>query len=110
MSLMTMAAVAIAACGSEPAVAPRASTTTSSLSRSLDGRTFLTTSITDDGKPKILVANTRISIGFNEATLTTTGSCNIGSGKYSIIERTLRVELMQTTEMACEESRMAQDD
>lgn len=107
--LILAALLTLAACGNDDTT-PGASSTTVPAAPDLDGRTFLSTDITENGKPKTLVAGSRIRLSFTDESLSVSGGCNIGSGPYSVVDGHLRVEPMGMTEMACDEPRMAQDD
>lgn len=76
----------------------------------LDGRTFLSTEVTENGVPRPLVAGTRISLRFHEGKLNADAGCNYLSGDYRVDATTLVVAQIATTELACMPStRMDQD-
>jgi heat shock protein HslJ len=108
---LLVAALGFAACGNDDTDSPRTDPpTTGAPSLDLDGRTFLSTDITDDGAPKTLVAGTRIRLGFADGALSVSAGCNSGGGDYTINDGVLVVDAIAMTEMACDDDRMAQDD
>jgi heat shock protein HslJ len=77
---------------------------------SLDGRTFLSTSVTDAGKAHQLVARTRIRISFKDGQISLSAGCNSMGGSYEVLNGLLNVGELATTDMACDQPRMAQDE
>ncbi len=79
---------------------------------SLDGRTFLSVSVTEDGSVKQLAPNTRIQLRFmDDGRLTATAGCNsLGADKVSTDDGKLTVGTMGGTEMGCDPVRHAQDE
>jgi heat shock protein HslJ len=77
---------------------------------SLDGRTFLSTSVTDGGKDHQLVAQTRIRISFKDGHISLSAGCNTMGGTYKVVNGLLNVGDLATTDMACDQDRMAQDE
>ena len=77
---------------------------------SLDGRTFLSTDVTDGGKVHQLVAQTRIRIFFRDSQLSLSAGCNSMGSSYKVLNGVLKVGDLATTEMACDQPRMAQDE
>jgi heat shock protein HslJ len=77
----------------------------------LDGRTFLSTKVTDKGADRPLVAGTTIRLTFNkDGQLGVNAGCNHMGGTYRIDGGTLRFEGGAMTEMGCDEPRHKQDD
>lgn len=76
---------------------------------SLAGRTFLSVSVTEGGAVRQLVAGTRIRLGFDAQAVSISGGCNAMGGQYSIEGGQLIVGSMFSTEMGCDQDRMAQD-
>jgi len=77
----------------------------------LDGRTFLSTKVTQKGADRPLVPGTSIRITFNkDGQLGVSAGCNHMGGTYRIDGGTLRFEGGAMTEMGCDEPRHAQDD
>lgn len=91
-----LAAGALAACQAAPT--------------SLVGRTFLSVATTENGAPKPLVAGTRIRLAFTNEGISAQAGCNSMGGDYGLENGRLVVGAMYTTEMACDEPRMAQDE
>lgn len=92
--------VALAACGTDDSPA----------TTDFDGRTFLSQSATDGGRPKDLVAGTQVVLRFADGRLTASAGCNILGGTYSLDGDALRVGALSTTEMACDRELMVQDE
>jgi heat shock protein HslJ len=92
--------LALTACGTE-----------SSAGGSLQGKTFLSTAVTEDGKPKQLVPKSRIRLAFTEdGRLIADAGCNsmqspvdTGDGKLSLDDQ------LSVTAMGCDQPRHAQD-
>ena len=104
-----MAAVALTAlltmtgCGS-------ATDESGSSSLDVDGRTFLSTSVTVDGEPMSLVSGTQLSLSFAGSTITANAGCNTLGGDATIDDGTLVVgNGLAMTEMGCDSDRMEQD-
>jgi heat shock protein HslJ len=76
---------------------------------SLDGRTFLSTSITTNGEPQDLVPGTRVRLSFSDGQLSASAGCNTMGGTYAIADGQLRVTGLATTEMGCDADRHDQD-
>jgi heat shock protein HslJ len=76
------------------------------------GRTFLSTSVTENGRPKPLVAGTRITLNFfsDGHRLGAQAGCNQMGGPASFEDGRLVVKDMSTTEMGCDPPRHAQDE
>jgi heat shock protein HslJ len=123
IAALALAGLALAACASAPAASPTtpptASPSTSPTASptpsdsaapvGLDGRTFLSVSITDGGEDRPLAPNTRISLSFDGANLGAHAGCNQMSSPYSLDGDVLVVGQMMTTEMACDPALMDQD-
>ena len=77
---------------------------------SLEGRTFLSTDVTDGGKVHQLVAQTRIRISFKDGQISLSAGCNSMGGTYKVLNGVLSVGDLATTDMACDQPRMAQDE
>jgi heat shock protein HslJ len=76
----------------------------------LDGRTFLSTAVTESGVPRPLVEGSRIRIAFNKGQVHADAGCNQLSGPYTVDGSALVVNELAMTEMACQPSeRMDQD-
>ena len=77
---------------------------------SLDGRRFLSTSVTADGVVRPLVAGTRVSLGFADGHLSASAGCNTLGAAYRIEDGRLRISGAGQTEMGCDPDRQAQDE
>ncbi len=74
------------------------------------GRTFLSTSVSEDGADKPLVEGTRIELSFgDDHRVSANAGCNILAGTGSIDEGRLAVGSLSMTEMGCSGGRMEQD-
>jgi heat shock protein HslJ len=76
----------------------------------LDARTFLSTSVKQDGADRPLVAGTRIRLSFTDGRIGLSAGCNIIGGNYRVDGATLVVDAAGMTEMGCDDARHAQDD
>lgn len=76
----------------------------------VNGRTFLSVNVTDDGVLIALVANTRIRLNFQDGQLGASAGCNSIGGSYSIQDDKLMFQGGGMTEMGCDPARHAQDD
>jgi heat shock protein HslJ len=76
----------------------------------LDGRTFLSTSVTDDGADHPLVPGTRIRLNFNGNQLGASVGCNSMGGTFALDGNRLMFQGGGMTEMGCDPARHAQDD
>jgi heat shock protein HslJ len=75
------------------------------------GRTFLSTSVTENGRPRPLVEGTRIRLTFSDDHhLGAQAGCNSMGGPAEISDQHLVVGDLATTEMGCDPARHAQDD
>jgi heat shock protein HslJ len=107
MRIVVVAAAAVTmltACGSEP------STGGSTGGGSLDGRSFLSVSVSEDGKPKELAPNTRIGLRFDGGNVHAETGCNQLGGAVSTDGGKLTVDALGGTEMGCDPARHAQED
>ena len=78
---------------------------------SLRGRSYLSTAVTADGKPKELVANTRIRMQFtDDGRLIADAGCNSMGGTVSTDGGKLSVQELAITDMGCDAPRHTQDD
>lgn len=78
-------------------------------SPSLPDRTFLSVAASDGGVAKTLVAGTRITLAFQNGSLSVSVGCNSMGGAYHLDGGRLVVDQMSTTDMGCEPDLMAQD-
>ncbi len=73
-------------------------------------RTFLSTAVTENGAPKPLVENTRISVRFHDdGRVTANAGCNTLGGAGRLNQGKLVLGDMSMTEMGCDGGRMEQD-
>ena len=79
-------------------------------STALDGRAFLSTSVTERGADRPLVDGTQIRISFDDGQIGASAGCNTMGGTYRIEDGVLVFEGGSMTEMGCDEARHAQDD
>lgn len=75
----------------------------------LDGRTFLSVTVTNQGVEQPLVPGTTIRLSFINGQLSASAGCNIMGGTYHLEDGVLVFEGGGMTEMGCDEARMAQD-
>lgn len=75
----------------------------------LTDRAFLSVAVTDGGAAKVLVAGTRIRLGFEGANLSASAGCNIIGGPFRIDAGVLITDALAMTEMGCDAGRDAQD-
>ena len=71
----------------------------------LDGRTFLSTSVVGHD----LVPGSTVRLTFQDERIGINAGCNQMGGSYAVIDGLLTTEQMMTTEMGCEAPLMAQD-
>ena len=78
----------------------------------LQGRTFLSIAVTENGQPRALVDGTRIRIVFpkDRMAISVSAGCNTMGGDARIDGGRLRVTQLGMTDMACDPARMTQDD
>ncbi|TCM41915.1 META domain-containing protein [Kribbella sp. VKM Ac-2568] len=77
---------------------------------SLKGRSYLSTAVTADGKPKELVAKTRIRMQFtDDGRLIADAGCNSMGGKVSTDGGKLSVQDLAITDRGCDAPRHTQD-
>lgn len=76
----------------------------------LDGRTFLSTDVTDAGNPHPLVDGTRIRISFHDGQIGLSAGCNSMGGAYVVRNGLLDVTDLSQTDMGCDPDRMTQDE
>lgn len=76
----------------------------------LDGRTFVSTQVTREGKPYQLASRTPIQLALSGSTLSANAGCNHLSGEGSVEGGLLVISDMGGTEMGCEPALMKQDE
>ncbi|MFC0628806.1 META domain-containing protein [Kribbella deserti] len=98
-------ALAAAGCGNE--TSPGGGSTDDRLR----DRTFLSTSITENGKPRALAPRTKVRLQFTaDGRLIADAGCNSMQSPVTTSGGTLTVEDLATTEMGCDAARHAQDE
>lgn len=75
----------------------------------LDGRTFLSTSVTQGSVARPLVPGSRIRISFSSGGLSAAAGCNQMGGAYRIEGGRLIADSLASTQMACDPPLMEQD-
>lgn len=102
--LAPAALLALAACGAT--TSPPAGNDDSGLR----GRTFLSTDVTEDGKPRPLADRTKVTFRFmNDGRLLADAGCNTMSGQANLRGGRLEVSGLGMTEMGCDPLRHQQD-
>lgn len=92
--------------GQGPAAEPGGSSATD-----LAGRTFLSTSVTEGGRPRELVAGTRVSLWFaDDGRLVANAGCNTMTGQVRLGSKLETPDGLSMTEMGCAAPRHAQDE
>ncbi len=94
---LLLVALLSSACGSWAAADP------------LDGRSFLSTGVMQDGEPMSLVDGTRIRLSFGDDQLSANAGCNTIGGTYRVDGDVLDVEGGVMTEMGCDPALHDQD-
>jgi heat shock protein HslJ len=98
-------ALALTGCGRAPVTQAGAAGTEPG------GRTFLSTSVTEEGQPRPLVAGTRIRLSFSDDHhVGAQAGCNSMGGAARFSGGRLLVDDLATTDMGCDPARHAQDD
>jgi heat shock protein HslJ len=101
VALLALAALPLAGCGDDDdgATAPTIA--------DLDGRTFVSTSV----EGQTLVEGSQVSIAFEEGSISVQAGCNTLFGGVELDGSTLvTTGQLATTQMACDDALMAQDD
>lgn len=98
---IAVAALVLAACGSDDA----GSSADSPTADDLDGRTFTSTEVTGHE----LVAGSSIGLAFEGTSLSANTGCNTMNGAYAITDGVLEVDALAMTMMACPDELMDQD-
>jgi heat shock protein HslJ len=95
-----VAALLLVGCGT--AAEPRSS-------GSLDGRSFLSTGVTENGEPRELEPDTRIRLSFTAGELTAAAGCNTMGGEYRLDDGVLVVSALRMTMIGCPDPLAKQD-
>lgn len=108
--MVLMAVLLMAACGREAASTGSGTTPPSGEQGTLRGRTFTASAITDQGRPRALVAGTLVKVQFtDDGRVVVNAGCNTLSGPVTVDAGTLRVADMSITEIGCDPVRHEQD-
>lgn len=99
--LLLILSLALVSCGAAPGA---------DVGAALDGREFLSTSVTEAGAERPLVPGTEIRLSFSDGQLGASAGCNTIGGTYRIEDGHLWFEGGGMTEMGCDDARHAQDD
>lgn len=76
----------------------------------LEGRVFLSQSVTEGGKPRALVDGTRLQLSFQEqANVSAQAGCNSLGGEYTVTGGKLVITRAALTELFCEQKQFEQD-
>jgi heat shock protein HslJ len=76
----------------------------------LDGRDFVSQTVLEKGKPRVLPKDVKVRLGFRQGRVNAGAGCNSMSGPFILDGSTLRVQELMTTAMACDPALMAQDE
>lgn len=111
MVILCAGAVLAAGCGARPASDPGGSGSSGgSGGEELRGRTFLSTSVTEDGQPRQLAAGTRVSLQFtDDGRLLAAAGCNTMVGPVQTRGGRIDVTDLSSTTMGCDGPRHEQD-
>jgi heat shock protein HslJ len=74
------------------------------------GRTFLSTSVTENGQDRPLVDSGHISLRFTAGSISARAGCNILDTDGRVDDHRLILGQVSMTDMACDQQRMAQDE
>ncbi len=76
----------------------------------IDGRSFWSVAVTEDGQPRELVEGTRIQVSFRGGDISASAGCNSMGGPFRIEGEALFGDSYGMTEMGCDPLRHAQDE
>jgi heat shock protein HslJ len=76
----------------------------------VDGRTFLSSDLTQDGEPRPLVDGTQLRLAFADGQVTVNAGCNTIGGTYRVEDGRLLFEGGSMTEMGCDPALHDQDE
>lgn len=115
--LTAVASLALAACGggavspASPAAdpTPAAPEPTAPVSGATDGNLAGTSWAGSKADPSSPADPSKITLSFDDAALSATGGCNRMGGDYKVVDGVLTVGAMFSTEMACDQPLMDQD-
>jgi heat shock protein HslJ len=98
LGVMTLAIIVIAGCDAGQGGA------------TLEGRAFLSTSVTDDAAPMPLVPGTVVRLSFADGQINASAGCNSIGGAYQVVDGILAFDGGGMTEMGCDPDLHAQDE
>lgn len=75
----------------------------------LDGRTFLSVDVTQDGAIRPLLSGTSISLRFEDGRIGASAGCNTMGGTYTMDGDRIRIDGAGMTQMGCDQERHDQD-
>jgi heat shock protein HslJ len=107
---VAMVGLLAGACGNDDAGSGASTTAAGGVGEAIDGRVYLSQSVSEDSEPRPLVEGTQIRLSFEDGRVTATAGCNTMGGEYSVDGATLRVSDLATTEMGCDPERHEQDE
>jgi heat shock protein HslJ len=76
----------------------------------LDGRTFVSSAVTDGGAERPLVPGTEVALRFENGRVSADAGCNTMGGAYRVANGRLLVDEMAMTALGCDAPRHEQDD
>jgi heat shock protein HslJ len=108
LALALVAAVLFSGCGSSATGGSGGSATTGP--HAVDGHTFISQSVTVDGRPQALVGGEKsIRLRFESGRFSASASCNILGATYRLDGGVLRVDEVSSTAMGCDPPGIAED-
>lgn len=107
--LVLLSLVALSGCATQQP-GPKATDQHPTKDRALEGRTFLSTSVTADGKPWPLVARSRVVVEFDERGLSLEAGCNRLFARARYADGYVTTSTLMTTDIGCDPARMSQDE
>lgn len=102
--------VAGAACARSGEHGSPGTTSSPPATASLEGRTYVSTSITEAGAARALAGSQPIRLAFQHDRLTANPGCNTMGGSYRLDGEHLSVEQLATTTMACLDTALSDQD
>jgi heat shock protein HslJ len=108
-SLLVAVSLLVVGCHTAGPGASQGASPAASQGASLDGRTFLSMAVTENGAPRPLVPGTRLRLAFADGRIGASAGCNQLSAAYRLDGSTLVVDSLVTTDMGCDPQRHDQD-
>lgn len=104
-------AIATAGCGTETGTTTTSNPKPQNEDTRLEGRSFLSTEVTENGKPRDLYEDTRVELRFTDkGELLVEAGCNHKQTTVDTADGRLAITDVTTTEMACQQPLMRQDE